>query len=401
MKTIRSRAQHAFALRRASPLTRSGFAPAVLLSLLLAGCGGGGSDSTTAVQPSSVTVMGDSLADSGTFGYKFTVQGADSLVFPERVARSYGFTLCNFYAFTGTTFVANTAKTGCSNFAVGGSRINNYSAPTSPQSIVQQLTTAGAAAGTYASGALLIVDGGGNDAADVIGAFLGVARGGSAAYSALLGTVLPAATVSAAFAQGQTGLETIGGTYLGAVGDKFATAIKANALDKGAQRVVVVNMPGITNTPRFQMVLDSIAASAGGGTTGAAARARYETLFKGWISAFNSALAAQFAGNSKVVVVDFYTSFNDQIAAPPQYGLQNATTPVCPATGVGADGLPTYSFPTCTDASLSATTPPAGATGGSAWWKTYGFSDSFHPTPYGHQLLSQLIARSLAQAGWL
>jgi len=29
------------------------------------------------------------------------------------------------------------------------------------------------------------------------------------------------------------------------------------------------------------------------------------------------------------------------------------------------------------------------------------FSDGFHPTPYGHQLMSQLVSRSLAQAGWL
>jgi len=30
--------------------------------------------------------MGDSLADSGTFGFKFTVQGAQSFIYPERVA---------------------------------------------------------------------------------------------------------------------------------------------------------------------------------------------------------------------------------------------------------------------------------------------------------------------------
>jgi len=50
---------------------------------------------------------------------------------------------------------------------------------------------------------------------------------------------------------------------------------------------------------------------------------------------------------------------------------------------------------------VTAMPPPAGATGGADWWKTYAFSDSFHPTPYGHQLLSQLVARSIAQAGWL
>jgi len=47
-----------------------------LASLLIAACGGGGSDGSTRVQITSVKVMGDSLADSGTFGFKFTVQGA-------------------------------------------------------------------------------------------------------------------------------------------------------------------------------------------------------------------------------------------------------------------------------------------------------------------------------------
>ena len=40
------------------------------LSMLLAACGGGDPPIT------SVKVMGDSLADSGTFGLKFTVQGS-------------------------------------------------------------------------------------------------------------------------------------------------------------------------------------------------------------------------------------------------------------------------------------------------------------------------------------
>ena len=31
----------------------------------------------------------------------------------------------------------------------------------------------------------------------------------------------------------------------------------------------------------------------------------------------------------------------------------------------------------------------------------YYFADDVHPTPYGHQLLSQFAARAMAQAGWL
>ena len=62
-------------------------------------------------------------------------------------------------------------------------------------------------------------------------------------------------------------------------------------------------------------------------------------------------------------------------------------------------GEPTYTFATCTAAALSAA-PPAGVTDPN-WWQRYAFADGFHPTPYAHQLVSQLIARSLASKGWL
>jgi len=381
----------------------------VALAALLASCGGSdGADTAPAASITSVKVMGDSLADSGTFGFKFTVQATNASgidlttprIYPELVANTYGVALCNVFTFTGTTFIANPTKTGCTSYAIGGGRINNYSAPTSPVSIPVQLA-AGSAAGNYAAGDLLIIDGGGNDAADLIGAYLKAPSDSAASYAALLGTVLPSATVNAALAAGATGLAGVGATYLSALADNFYASIKASALDKGAQRVVVLNMPGITNTPRFQTVLDSISAAYGGGTAGATARAQSEALFKSWIVAFNTELAAKFAGNANVIVVDFYTSFNDQVATPTQYSLTNATTPACPITGVGSDGLPTYTFATCTDAALSATTPPAGASGGADWWKTYAFSDSFHPTPQAHKNLAQLISRSLAQAGWL
>ena len=118
------------------------------------------------------------------------------------------------------------------------------------------------------------------------------------------------------------------------------------------------------------------------------------------MTAFNTQLAAKFAGDDRVVVVDFYKAFQDQVATPAQFGLNNVKTPACPIAGQGSDGLPTYSFPTCTATALSAA-PPTGASGGADWWKSYAFSDSFHPTPYGHQLTQQLIAKSLTTKGWL
>ncbi len=378
-------------------MKRKGLWVSLVATAVLAACGGGGADTTPVVPVSSIKVVGDSLADSGTFGLKFTVQGAaptgagSTPIWPERVASSYGVALCPRYVSTGAGF--NQAA-GCTNHAIGGGRINNFTAPTSPVSITQQLANAGSIG--YGAGDLLLADGGGNDAADLLGAYLTAAKDGGAGYRALLSTLLPAATVNAALASGATGMAQIGGAYMQALADKFRQSIEQDALGKGAPRVAILNVPGIDKTPRVKQLLAGVAATAG-----AATAEQVRALTQGWVQAFNAQLAKGFQGNTKVVVVDFYTSLNDQVAHPEQFSLTNARDAACPVTGVGSDGLPSYTFATCTATALSAVPAPAGATGGADWWKTYAFSDGFHPTPYGHQLLGQLVSRSLAQAGWL
>jgi outer membrane lipase/esterase len=382
---------------------------ATAAAAILVGCGGGGADSTSQrAGITSVKVMGDSLSDSGVFsglpgyGRIFSVQGSSSepnAIWTERITALLGAPqLCNYFKFTGATFVPNPTA-GCTSFAVGGGRINNIDVSTgagaSPFSITYQLQVA-SAAGNYKSSDLLLIDGGGNDAADLVGAYLAASSDGGAKFAAMTGTLIAPATLGPMLMAGPTGVAQAGGVYMEKLADKLYDSIKVSALDKGAERVAVLNMPGITNTPRFQMVLSGIAAAAG-----ATARAQSEALFKSWVETFNARLATKVAGDKRIVLVDFYTAFNDQIANPAQYGLTNVKTPACPATGVGSDGLPTYNFQTCTASALSAMTPPAGATGGANWWQTYAFSDGFHPTPYGYQLLSQLVAKSLATAGWL
>jgi phospholipase/lecithinase/hemolysin len=382
---------------------------------ILAACGGGGADPTSQrAGITSIKVMGDSLSDVGVFkgiptnGRIFSVQDSSSepnTDWTERIAALLGVPqLCNFFKFTGAAAAPFSLVPGCTSYAVGGGRINNFNPQTgagaSPFSITYQLQVA-SSAGNYKSTDLLLIDGGGNDAADLVGAYLNAAKDGGASYAAMTGTLIPAGTLAPMLASGQAGLAQVGGAYMVALADKFYGSIKTNALDKGAERILVLNTPGITNTPRFQMVLGGIAAAYGGGATGAGARAQSEALFKSWVEAFNSRLATLVANDKRIVLVDFYTAFNDQIANPAQYGLTNVTTPACPITGMGSDGLPLYNFQTCTAAALSAMTPPAGATGGSNWWQTYAFSDGFHPTPLGYQLMSQLVAKSLATAGWL
>ncbi len=384
------------------------------LAAVLAACGGGGSDTSTRAQITAVHVFGDSLADVGSMAPgavrdKATVQAANSYLYPELVAQAFGISsMCSLYQGADPTTVTYTPQAGCTDHAVSGGRIHDVAAPTSGRSIVQQLVTA--AAGTYSADDLVLIDGGGNDAADLFGAYVRAAGDGGAAYSGLLSSLLNPADVAAALPTA-TGRATIGGQYMVALADKFHTAIVTHVLTRGATRVALLNMPAIDKTPRFQLVLNSIAASAAaaataGGATpeqaaaaGAATRAQVGALASGWIQAFNARLAANFAGETRVTVVDFFQGFEDQFANPVQFGLTNVVTPACPITGVGGDGLPTYTFSTCTATALSAS-PPSGVTD-PEWWQRYAFADGFHPTPYTHRLIYQLVSKSLAQKGWL
>lgn len=373
---------------------------------VLAGCGGGGGEGTSRSGLTAVKVMGDSLSDSGVFGNLgtgsgygriFSVQaspGVTTSIWTERIAALMGAPqLCNFYTFTGATF---TPSPTCGSFAVGSGRINNRYQATpynaAPFSIPTQIATA-VSLGDFKSSDLLLIDGGGNDAADLIGAYLTASTDGGASFASMVtSTLTPVAAIGTAL--GTADLATAGTLYMQTLADEFYNSIKTNALEKGATHIAVLNIPAVTKTPRFQMVLAGVEQQAG-----AQARAGVELLANAWIQTFNARLASKFADNSKVVVVDFYSAFLDQVAHPSQYGLTNVTTPACPITGLGSDHLPTYNFETCTAAYLSAN-PPAGQSGPD-WWKTYAFSDGFHPTPYGYQLMSQLVSRSLAQAGWI
>ena len=266
---------------------------AAATALFLVACGGGDPAIT------SVKVMGDSLADSGTFGLKFTVQGSagtgagSTPIWPEIVADSVADTdpLCAYYRINPITQAATT-QTGCTNYAIGGGRINNFSNPQSPVSITLQLQQAAQVHGSYKSTDLLLIDGGGNDAADLAGAYLGASSpAGLATYRGLLITLLPAAQVDGLLAQ-PNGAALAGGAYMQALADAFHASIKASALDKGASKVVVLNLPDVTLTPRFQAVLGGVSQQAG-----AAAAAQVQGLIQQWIGAFNTQLASRFAGN--------------------------------------------------------------------------------------------------------
>lgn len=364
---------------------------AALVALGLAACGGNDSlPSKTAI--SKVYVMGDSLADVGTFGgVKFTVmdpiEPKNSQVWPQIVANQFGLDgskQCNFYAFDGTTFIANSTP-GCTNFAIGGGRILVSQAKggaLNPQTVGTQLATR-ALAGNYVSTDLLLIDGGGNDAADLVRSYLGAPD--ALPLRDFLLQQLDASVVDPLLLQGAAGAAQAAGLYMAQLANTFYTAIDTQALSKGATKVAVLNIPDITLTPDFKGVLSGVKQ-----LQGETASLQLKAAIQQWIGAFNAQLKSNVSGNTKIALVDFYADFTDEVNNPKPYDLVDVTSPVCTQT-VGALG----NFP-CLSTTLDA---ESGKSPG--WWKKYAFADGFHPTPYGHSLLAASVSRALARAGWL
>ena len=379
-------------------LQRYGLAAGLVMALAwgLVGCGGNDSlPPKTSI--SKVYVMGDSLADVGTFGgVKFTVQDpltpSNSLIWPQIIANQFGLNgadQCNFYAFTGSTFAANTTP-GCTNYAIGGGRVRVKDADggnLNPLTVGTQMATR-ALSGDYTSGDLVLLVGGGNDAADLTTAFLRAAAdptntgGMVTAFQTFLLQQLPPADVGQLLTQDPTG-SSAGLAYMTALANTFYEDVSTKVLAKKASHVAILNMPDITITPLLQATLSTMSPTQAG---------QVQALVRAWITTFNAQLKTRIGSDTRIALVDFYADFQDEVNKPTDYGLSNVTNPVC-TTDMGLLG----NFP-CLSTTLDAS-PPAGSAAG--WWKRYAFSDGFHPTPFGHSLLAASVSRALARAGWL
>lgn len=349
-----------------------------------------------------VKVFGDSLSDSGTFGLKFTVQGTaptgagstdiwvDLVARPLQTAR-----LCPHFVSAGQTF---TTRSECTNFAIGGGRVNGSSPAlaggTDPRAVPRQLQAAAQVYGSYTAADVLLVVGGGNDAADLAGAWLGATTlQGAQAFQGLLAGVLGAGPTAQLLGDGTNPNAPVvaGMSYMSTVAGMLADAIQEHAVDKGATKVLVMNMPDIALTPRFSAVLAGVKLQAGQQKAD-----EVKQVIQTWVNSFNSALASRFTGSTKVAVLDYNTVFRAQVAAPASFGFTDGVNTACPAVGTDSSGLPTYNFPACTAAALSATANKPSAD----WWTTYLFSDGFHPTPRAHAEAAKEAAKVFTQRGW-
>ena len=202
--------------------------------------------------------------------------------------------------------------------------------------------------------------------------------------------------VANAAAVGQTaGLaaQTAGATYAATTGataavtgmvtaaTELAVSVR-NMITLGATRVVVVNLPDVSQTP---YALGTISGSDNS----------TQQLVLAMTTAFNTTLQAGLAGTSGVLFVDAFSENKRQIANPAHYGLTNVTATACnlsygvnPLASLGkSDG----SSLVCNASNLISGVDTS----------RYLFADSVHPTPYGQKLLAQYVTKAMVIAGWL
>lgn len=396
MPTHESNPARAWALRSA----------ALLGLLALSGCGNE-VNTTQQASPPRIVAFGDSLMDTGTFGAKAVTQGSkptgtgSNPVLTTAVATGMGSTEpCAFFRAGTTGGFTNTA--GCTGFAIGGGKVNNPSAPTSPISIPVQLATASTALGSYSATDLVLIDAAGNDAAELITAFLTFQQTSNPSqFIALTSSVLGSSVAQQIAAAPTTAPAQIGTAYMAALATMLHASIKANVLDKGAQRVVVVGQVKVAVTPLLNVVLTGLERSLG--AAGPATRAQLDGLFNDWVNAFNINLEAKFSGDSRVLVFNGFQLMGKIVASPSTYGFTNVVDASCPPVGVSANG-PTYNLSTCTEAAAAAwvgsgTSPITGKPLGGDW-RNYLFSDNFHPTPKAYTVVGDAVVAAIKARGW-
>ncbi len=337
-----------------------------LLAALLASCGGSTpGDQTLRVKYTSLVSFGDSLSDVGTYavgtikqagGGKFTINGdlsatnaaltgknwtelmAAQLSLPAPCPAQTGLDGDPLKGFS----VPVVNHLNCLSYAQGGARVSNPVGPEhkltgSPLGlltvpVVTQVATHLARKGGKFSGTeVVFVTAGGND------------------VLALLGQLNADAT-----AAGQAAAE-------------LAAIVKSQIVAKGANYVVVNNLPDL-----------------GGAPASKALDASSQALINSMISTFNRQLKSGLAGEARILYVDLWSVSHDQITNPAPYGLTNTSTPACASNFLGGSSL------VCNGSNLVA---------GDV--SRYMFADGVLPTPFENALIAKYVAEQMLIKGWL
>ncbi len=354
---------------------------AVLIGAL-SGCGG----STAGFN---VYTAGDSLADSGTFGFRFTVAGtaaAPNRVWPELVAASLVMTEpCARYKGDPATSIveANQAALNCTGYAVGGARINpgGQANDSTPYSVLKQIRDLVGERRTLGERDLVLISGGANDAADLFALWLKAqdnTPASAANYLALLKELLTDAELV-----GEADPSRRAVLYMVKLANTLADTVRDQLLASGARRIVFANLPDLTRTPKLQAVLTPLQQPA------------LYTFARELSVQFNEQFARRFATDSRVAIYSLLDALDAWVTDPPPEFTQ-VTTPACPATLTAP--TPTYELSKCTATLLSSAEVAQGRPAN--WWDRYLFSDDFHPSPRGHAEAAAQVAQLLRSRGW-
>lgn len=384
------------------------FAALAAAALIVAGCGGGTTDSPLA---SRVIAFGDSLTDIGAytpatqipqgqapgvapfFGGKFTTNNhtgytaasnsSTANIWVEWIAARLGVAITPHEVGFGPQSVkcpaaaVNPALAGsCTGYAQGGSRvtspagignpngngINGTSPAPMTRPMVTQVADHLARFQGFSGSDIVFVFGGNNDVFVQFGA---------------VGQGLPAATAIANVRTAAT---------------ELATLVKDQIIARGASRVAVMTLPDASTAPGF-----------------AALAAPQKGLLSQLSAEFNSALLAGLDG-TVARVIDVRALNAAVLANPSAFGISNVTTTACdPAKiqtltqGRVTDG--SSLFCNASSASVTITGVPVPVplntlrTGASA--STYLFADSVHPTTGGHKVLADQVWAALKDFGWV
>jgi phospholipase/lecithinase/hemolysin len=355
----------------------------LVLSLLVAACGDNLSSSATvdahpadagqvAKRFAHLVTFGDSLSDVGTYkvgtiatlgGGKYTVNGLAPGIWVEQLAAKLGLE-APCAAETGLDgdptkgfSVAVADHAGCLNYAQGGARVTSPVGPgnkalggaaatlgqlTIP--VTKQLDHHLMIASHFAPDDLVTVIAGANDL------FINLAQIGAGA-----GQISPDTAVA----------------NMAQAGDELARLIRVKIVAKGASHVVVLAVPDVSLTP---FALSQTAQTQG--------------LIKAMTQTFNDALTAGLAPfPNQVLLVDTFTSSEDQSAHPSTYGITNVGAPAC---DLSAAKNPLSSSLVCSTQTL--------ITGDTS---KYLFADGVHPTPFGHSLLLKAVNEAMTTQGWM
>ncbi|MCS0585029.1 SGNH/GDSL hydrolase family protein [Massilia pinisoli] len=156
-------------------------------------------------------------------------------------------------------------------------------------------------------------------------------------------------------------------TAMATAGGQLAALVKTQIVGKGANYVVVNNLPDVASTP-----------------SGKSQPAAVQTLIQTAVDAFNAQLKAGVAGDPKILYVDLWTVSHDEVINPAPYGLTNTSTPACGPNALGTTSL------VCNAKNVIA---------GDV--SHYMFADDVHPTPFENWLVARYVLEQMATKGWL